>query len=95
MAWRSFGLQHTWYYMNNKFCFVPETQSILPLLESDLYATMMECVNGELELSLPTWLTDKCAVSVVATSGGYPGSYKKGCTIHGLQNLEVMYNMLC
>ncbi|KAK2570668.1 Trifunctional purine biosynthetic protein adenosine-3 [Acropora cervicornis] len=66
----------------------PETQVILPLLKSDLYATMMECVNGDLSLSLPVWHTDRYAVGVVAASAGYPGPIKKGCVIHGLKDLE-------
>ena len=66
-----------------------ETQVILPLLKSDLYATLMECVNGDLSLSLPSWHADRFAVGVVAASGGYPGAVKKGCIIHGLKDLEV------
>ena len=66
-----------------------ETQVILPLLKSDLYATLMECVSGDLSLSLPSWHADRFAVGVVAASGGYPGPVKKGCVIHGLNNLEV------
>jgi len=58
-------------------------------LKSDLYATMMECVNGDLSLSLPVWHTDRYAVGVVAASGGYPGPIKKGFVIHGLKDLEV------
>ena len=69
------------------FCL--ETQVIMPLLTSDLYATLMECVNGDLSLSLPLWHTDRYAVGVVAASAGYPGSVKKGCVIHGLKDLEV------
>ena len=69
---------------------VLETQVILPLLKSDLYATMMECVNGDLSMSMPTWHSDKCAVGVVMASGGYPGSVKKGFAIHGLQDLKVL-----
>ena len=72
------------------FCL--ETQVIMPLLTSDLYATLMECVNGDLSLSLPLWHTDKYAVGVVAASAGYPGSVKKGCVIHGLKDLEVCFS---
>ena len=68
-----------------------ETQVIMPLLKSDLYATLMECVNGDLSLSLPLWHTDRFAVGVVAASAGYPGSVKKGCVIHGLKDLEVCF----
>lgn len=55
----------------------------------------MECVNGELSLSLPQWHTDRFAVGVVAASGGYPGSVKKGCIIKGLKDLEVSFVFTC
>ena len=67
----------------------------MPLLKSDLYATLMECVNGELSLSLSQWHTDRFAVGVVAASGGYPGSVKKGCIIKGLKDLEVSFVFTC
>lgn len=55
----------------------------------------MECVNGELSISLPQWHTDRFAVGVVAASGGYPGSVKKGCIIKGLKDLEVSFVFTC
>lgn len=55
----------------------------------------MECVNGELSVSLPQWHTDRFAVGVVAASGGYPGSVKKGCIIKGLKDLEVSFVFTC
>ena len=75
-------------YILNVF-FFSETQVILPLLKSDLYATLMECVNGDLSLSIPIWHEDRFAVGVVTASEGYPGSAKKGCIIHGLENVMV------
>jgi len=63
----------------------------MPLLKSDLYATMMECVGGDLESSLPQFHDDRVAVGVVLASEGYPASYKKGFTIHGLQPNKVKY----
>ena len=75
--------------LNVSLNFTLETQVILPLLRSDLYATLMECVNGDLSLSLPSWHTDRFAVGVVAASGGYPGPVKKGCVIQGLNDLMV------
>jgi phosphoribosylamine---glycine ligase len=62
----------------------PETQVVLPRLESDLVdgllATIEETVN-ELEMK---WLPDYC-VCVVLASGGYPGDYKTGLPITGLK----------
>ena len=59
-------------------------------MKSDLYATIMEAVNGDLSVAVPSWHHDKTAVGVVMTSGGYPGSYRKGYPIHGLKKFEVI-----
>lgn len=63
----------------------PETQPILTLLESDLYETMLACVDGDLPRALPVWKKNMYAVGVVLASGGYPGSYEKGKVISGLE----------
>ncbi len=65
----------------------PETQVILPLLESDLLEVMQACVEGRLgELSLQ-WRTE-AAATVVAASAGYPGKYVTGKTITGADRAE-------
>ncbi|RME59141.1 MAG: phosphoribosylamine--glycine ligase, partial [Caldilineae bacterium] len=61
----------------------PETQVILPLLESDLVDIMLACVEGRLDQVAPRW-SDQAAVTVVMASGGYPGSYPKGKVITGV-----------
>lgn len=59
-------------------------------METDLYRVMKHCVNGDLSsLSLKFNTTQK-AVAVVAVSGGYPGSYKKGFPIKGEQLLLIL-----
>ncbi|MDZ7291103.1 MAG: phosphoribosylamine--glycine ligase [candidate division KSB1 bacterium] len=62
----------------------PETQAILPLIESDLAEAAWRVANGDLgnyELKIaPRW-----ALSVVLASGGYPGSFEKGKKIEGLE----------
>merc|ERR1711937_1055024 len=64
----------------------PETQVVLPLLESDLYGLLTACAQGE--LTDPTNAvhvkTGTSAVSVIMASEGYPGSYEKNHVIHGL-----------
>ncbi|XP_062611208.1 trifunctional purine biosynthetic protein adenosine-3-like, partial [Saccostrea cucullata] len=55
----------------------PETQSILPLLESDLYEICQACVEGKLTHNLPQFTSDLYTAGVVLASGGYPGVYKK------------------
>ncbi|KAJ7425496.1 Bifunctional purine biosynthetic protein ADE1 [Pitangus sulphuratus] len=62
----------------------PECQVILPLLKSDLYEVMQAVVDKRLSSSLPVWLEDRAAVTVVMASQGYPGTYPKGLEITGL-----------
>ncbi len=62
----------------------PETQLLLPLLESDLVDIMLACVEGRLSPGDVRWRSG-CSVGVVLASGGYPGSYAKGKVITGLQ----------
>ncbi|XP_053379386.1 trifunctional purine biosynthetic protein adenosine-3-like [Mercenaria mercenaria] len=66
----------------------PETQSILPLMKSDLYTTCVACVKGTLNDNLPEYDLAKKVLGVVLVSGGYPGAYKKGCAITGLEEAE-------
>lgn len=58
----------------------PETQVVLPLLESDLLTVMQACTNGTLEKT-PVEFSDKSACCVVTASAGYPESYAKGYPI--------------
>ena len=71
---------------NNRFG-DPETQSVLPRLESDLYEIMdAVCDNRLSELQIE-WNENLRAVTVVMAAGGYPGSYDKGDEILGLDDL--------
>ncbi len=65
----------------------PETQSVLPLLESDLYDIFEAVIDGTLD-SLDIKWSDEKSINVVLASGGYPLSYKKGCVIDGLENVD-------
>jgi phosphoribosylamine--glycine ligase len=62
----------------------PETQVILPLLESDLVDVLDACIDGTLDETALRWSPQTC-VCVVMASGGYPGSYQKGREIEGLE----------
>jgi phosphoribosylamine--glycine ligase len=62
----------------------PETQVILPRLESDLVEVMNSVVDKRLSKQHIRW-SDKSCVCVVLASGGYPGSYQKGLLIEGLE----------
>ena len=58
----------------------PETQVVLPLLESDLLTIMQATTNGTLAQT-EVRFSDKYACCVIWASGGYPVSYKKGFEI--------------
>lgn len=66
----------------------PETQVILPLLESDLAELMLACVEGRLHEVEPLWRR-QAAVTVVLAAGGYPGDYGTGDPISGLAAAEA------
>ena len=65
----------------------PETQVILPLLEGDLAQMMLAVAEGRLGEAEVAWRDGAC-VGVVMASGGYPGSYKTGLPISGLDGLD-------
>jgi phosphoribosylamine--glycine ligase len=65
----------------------PETQAILPRLESDLLEILMKCVDGNLGSSSLGWSNNRCACVIVA-SRGYPESSSSGDIIKGLEVLE-------
>jgi len=65
----------------------PETQVQLPLLKSDLVDIMMAMINGTLSRTRVEWDSGAC-VGVVMASGGYPGSYKQGLPISGLDKID-------
>jgi len=58
----------------------PETQVVLPLLESDLLTVMQATTNGTLA-ETEVKFSDKHACCVITASAGYPESYKKGFEI--------------
>ena len=58
----------------------PETQVVLPLLKSDLFAVMQATTNGTLA-ETPVEFYDKSAACVIMASEGYPVSYEKGYEI--------------
>jgi len=63
----------------------PETQAILMRLESDLVDALEACVDGTLEQTVLRW-SPGASACVVASSLGYPGSYKTGFPITGLED---------
>lgn len=65
----------------------PETQVVLPLMESDLAEICLAAAEGNLDNHTATWY-DMKALCVVMASGGYPGDYEKGKPISGIEEAE-------
>ncbi len=65
----------------------PESQVTLPLLKTDLVDILLAVINGNLDQINVEWSDDAC-VGVVMALAGYPGSYKTGFPITGLDNLD-------
>ena len=67
----------------------PETQVILPRLQTDLVDVMMAVAKGDISGLTLSW-SDKWAVCVVLASAGYPGAYEKGKVILGIDEAEAL-----
>lgn len=64
----------------------PETEAVMPRIESDLVEALEAAAKGSLgEVELKQ--SPLTAATVMMVSGGYPGSYKKGMVITGLDNV--------
>jgi len=68
----------------------PETQAILPLLETPLEDLMLACVQQRLSEMPPIAWKAGAAACVVAAAGGYPGAYQKGQVITGIEQAEAL-----
>lgn len=71
----------------------PETQAILPLVESDLLDAMIRIANGDLG-DYQLQVSNRFTVSVVLASAGYPGEYEKGKPIEILNSNHNPNTML-
>jgi phosphoribosylamine--glycine ligase len=67
----------------------PETQAILPRMKSDIVDIMLAVIDGRLDKIKIEWDKRAC-VCVVMASGGYPGAYKKGVDIQGLEKASAL-----
>ena len=61
----------------------PETEAVLPRIGGDLIPALQACIDGTLTDSLIS-VRAEVAATVIMAAGGYPGSYKKGDVITGL-----------
>jgi phosphoribosylamine---glycine ligase len=62
----------------------PETQVVLPLVDGDFAALCLATTTGTLGSTAVNLLPDRAAVGVVIASAGYPGPYRTGLPIAGL-----------
>lgn len=67
----------------------PETQVIMPRLESDALEAFYMVATGKLDALDLRW-TNQVAACVVLASDGYPGSYEKGKVILGIEEAEEL-----
>jgi phosphoribosylamine--glycine ligase len=72
----------------------PEAQAILPRLKTDLVDIIEASIQGGLaSLGGLEWKEEPC-VCVVMASGGYPGDYRKGLPITGLDEAERLRDVM-
>ena len=70
----------------------PETEVVLPQLQSDIYDIFEGVALGR-KVAKPVW-GDGVTIGVVLASDGYPGKYEKGFEINGLEKVEAkIYHM--
>jgi phosphoribosylamine--glycine ligase len=65
----------------------PETEAVLPRINSDLVEMMQHIALGTLNEYVPAFCSE-FAVTVMLVSGGYPGNYEKGIEIKGLDAVK-------
>lgn len=69
----------------------PETEVVLPRLESDIYELFDAAIDGR---DCTTKWSEEALLGIVLASEGYPGSYKKGVVLEGLERAEAtLYHM--
>ena len=69
----------------------PECEVLMPLLQSDLAEVCLAVAEGRLRETEVKWGSD-AHVCVVMTSGGYPGKYRTGLPITGLQDAGLVFH---
>ncbi len=65
----------------------PETEVVLPRIQSDLVALMLATAKGNLHETIVE-IDPRAATTIMLVSEGYPGDYEKGKEITGLENVE-------
>ncbi|MBE0655557.1 MAG: phosphoribosylamine--glycine ligase, partial [Bacteroidales bacterium] len=65
----------------------PESEVVLPRIQSDLLSMLVDAGNAELEKAMPVF-DARTVATVMLVSGGYPGDYEKGKRIDGLEKVN-------
>jgi phosphoribosylamine---glycine ligase len=65
----------------------PESQSLMMRFEGDLAQTLLAAAEGNLA-NTAVRLSPRSSVTIVMSSGGYPGEYRKGIPIQGIEKIE-------
>lgn len=71
----------------------PETQPLMMRIKSDIVPLLLGAARGELKGESILW-DERCALCVVMTAQGYPGSYRKGMEITGLEQFKNMEDIM-
>ncbi|MCG7392257.1 phosphoribosylamine--glycine ligase [Microvirga sp. ACRRW] len=71
----------------------PETQVLLPRLNSDLVEALLAAVDGKLNSVSLNW-SDKAALTIVIAAKGYPGTVEKGSEIRGIDKAETLDDVI-
>ncbi len=69
----------------------PETQVILPRLETDFADVLMSVENKKIDQLALSW-KDESTICVIMASGGYPSNYKKGFEIAGIEDAQLVFH---
>lgn len=68
----------------------PETQAVLPLLETPLIDLILACCDRQLDRQPPLAWHPGASTCIVVAAGGYPGSYDKGKIVTGIEEAEAL-----
>lgn len=71
----------------------PEIQAILPRLKTDLVVALEAAIDGKIDRVKLEW-DERFCVCVVISSDGYPGEYRTGYEIHGLDEVAKMKDVI-
>ena len=66
----------------------PETQVILPRIKSDFLDVLRNIYSKDLFSKSELMISEESATTVIMTSGGYPGKYKTGVPVNGLEKVQ-------